>query len=225
MLDERERMEPSSGTDRVDRVKDSTGFDQWAATYDQAVSAWEQFPFLGYRQVLSGIFRIANVSPGMLVLDLGTGTGNLARLFLEADCQVWATDFSQPMLEKAQEKLPNLHTALADLCDALPSGFPERYDRIVSSYAFHHLILDEKAALVQDLARDRLAPGGAIVIGDVSFERALDRDDAWRQFAGLWDPNEYYWSADEFIGRLDVSLHCTYEQVSLCAGLYTVQPA
>jgi len=225
MGSERQRIEPSDETDRVDRPNNSTGFDQWAATYDRTVSAWEQFPLLGYKQVLSAIFCIASVSPGMFVLDLGTGTGNLARLFLEADCAVWATDFSQRMLDKAREKLPNLRTALADLCDPLPSGFPERYDRIVSSYAFHHLVLDEKISLVQDLVRDRLAPSGAIVIGDVSFERAPDRDDARKRFADLWDPEEYYWAADEFAGRLAPPLHCTYKQVSFCGGLYTIRPA
>ena len=227
-MSRRDRLESSDGADGVDRSAGSNAasrFDRWAETYDRAVLASEQFPLLGYRQTLTTVFRAAHVNPGMVVLDLGTGTGNLARLFLEAGCEVWGTDFSQAMLNKACQKLPHLHTRPADLLDPLPSGFPDRYDRIVSSYAFHHLAVGEKLALVRDLARDRLAQGGWIVIGDVAFERAGDRDDARERFADLWDAEEDYWAADEFTERLDAGLQWTYEQVAFCAGVYTIRPA
>jgi len=206
------------------RGRDASGFDRWAETYDCTVSNSQQFPLLGYERTLDAVFRAAQAAAGMVVLDLGTGTGALAGRFLDAGCEVWGTDFSGAMLDRARAKHPRLHTGLANLRDPLPNGFPECYDRIVSSYALHHLTLNEKVALIRHLARDRLTRDGRIVIGDVSFTRSADRAVAREQFAHLWDPEEDYWAADEFTRCLDVTVRCTYEQVSPCAGVYIVEP-
>jgi len=68
-------------------------FDAWADDYDSAVlSADHPFPFAGYQAVLDEIVNQSQVQPAMTVLDLGTGTGNLAAQFLAQGCQVWGMD-------------------------------------------------------------------------------------------------------------------------------------
>jgi putative AdoMet-dependent methyltransferase len=81
-------------------------FDAWAAAYDESTSAATGFPFDGYNLVLDTILKQSDPIGGDTVLDLGTGTGNLAARFLDARCRVWGIDFSGEMLVRARQKLP-----------------------------------------------------------------------------------------------------------------------
>jgi putative AdoMet-dependent methyltransferase len=198
-------------------------FDQWAETYDQDVVSQSRFPFAGYAEVLSTVVGLAEARPGMNVLDIGTGTGNLARRFAEAGCHLWATDFSPSMLERARTKLPNATLMLHDLNAPWPAELQRSFDRIVSGYVWHHFKLEQKVALVAELASDHLAPGGRVILADISFPEAA----ALRRFANevgdAWE-EEYYWLADESIKALQAAgLQATYQQVSECAGVYCVE--
>ncbi|MBK8986226.1 MAG: hypothetical protein IPM39_09115 [Chloroflexi bacterium] len=52
-----------------------TLFDDWAAQYDTAVAAGGQdFPFVGYGEVLDTAVRTAGARPSLRVLELGIGT-------------------------------------------------------------------------------------------------------------------------------------------------------
>ena len=147
-------------------------FDQWAETYDRDVLEPARFPFAGYERVLQTVLRLAGTKPGMRVLDLGTGTGNLAALFLDAGCGVWGTDFSPLMLERARQKLPGAIFVLHDLACPWPPELELRFDRIVSAYVFHHFDLDRKISLLSGLVRQRLASGGKLIVADLSFPDA-----------------------------------------------------
>jgi SAM-dependent methyltransferase len=66
----------------------------------------------------------------------------------------------------------------ADLLECLspPHASAEgSFDAVLSTYALHHLVPDERALLFAELAA-RLAPGGRIVIGDLMFESAAERE-------------------------------------------------
>jgi putative AdoMet-dependent methyltransferase len=62
-------------------------FDDWAESYDTSVSN-DRFPFTGYQDVMTQMVTLAQVRPGMSVLDLGTGTGNLAAGFARLGCNL-----------------------------------------------------------------------------------------------------------------------------------------
>ena len=120
--------------DQQDRAR---FFDHWAGHYDQSIQGDGDFPFNGYEQILDEVTRAAHTQPGMCVLDLGIGTGNLAVRFANLGCRLWGIDFSAEMLGKAIEKLPQAVLVQADLLSDWPTELDRRFDRIVSAYVLH----------------------------------------------------------------------------------------
>ncbi len=200
-------------------------FDAWAENYDQSTREYPDFPFAGYDQVLQAILELTQPQPGQSILDLGTGTANLAVLFDQLGCELWCTDFAPLMLEKARQKLPEAHFALHDLraeWPSAPSEFDRRFDGIVSAYVFHHFELEKKVSLCRELVNQRLAPGGRLVIGDLSFP-SLAAKEAFSHNIPDWE-EECYWLADESIAALrNAGLQVEYRQISGCAGVYRIQ--
>ncbi len=200
----------------------SSEFDPWAETYDHDVATQNRFPFDGYEQALAIVVKLAAPARGMSVLDIGTGTGNLALRFAARGCELWCTDFSEPMLAKAREKLPDAHFVLHDLRAAWPAELNRRFDRIVSAYVFHHFGLEEKVALCKDLTAHHLASGGKLVLADLSFTNRQAMESFAQSVGALWE-QEPYWLADESIQALAAAgLKVAYLQVSVCAGIYTI---
>ncbi len=194
-------------------------FDDWAETYDQDVTGGS-FPFTGYRQVLEMVVHLADARPGMSILDLGAGTGNLSRLFIDLGCRVTATDFSSAMLDKARKRLPGAALIQADLRQSFPAELlGQKFDRIVSAYVFHHFELAEKVSIAIRLA-GLLAAGGRLIIADISFpdQPALE---AVKQAAGANWEEELYWIASETVPELKkAGFDVIYQPVSSCAGVY-----
>lgn len=197
-------------------------FDPWAGTYDEDIQSQGVFPFDGYVRVLETIVTLAEPRAGMSVLDIGTGTGNLAIPFAERGCDLWCTDFSEAMLEKAREKLPQAHFVLADLRADWPIQLDRRFDRILSAYVFHHLELDAKVRVCRELVTQRLAPNGKLIIGDLSFPDAGTMNEFAKSVGDLWE-EEFHWLADESIRALTrAGLNVEYRQISACAGVYRI---
>jgi putative AdoMet-dependent methyltransferase len=198
-------------------------FDEWAEHYDQSVTNTQSFPFTGYEDVLDKVVEIAASHPDMKILDLGIGTGNLALRFDALGCEIWGTDFSAAMLEKARPKLPKAHLYQADLRSDWPSELNRRFDRIVSAYVFHHFELGVKIQIAKQLVRKYLESGGRLIIADIAFrnQRALE---AVKNAAGDEWEDEFYWLADESTAALtQIGLRVEYIQVSSCAGIFTLQ--
>jgi putative AdoMet-dependent methyltransferase len=198
-------------------------FDEWAETYDGSVSI-NQFPFYGYQQVLAKVVALAEALPGMSVLDLGTGTGNLAAGFARLGCELWCTDFSAPMLAQTRQKLPNAHILLHDLRTDLPAEWKRPFDRIVSAYVFHHFELDEKVHILHGLL-PRLAPGGRMVIGDIAFRDQAALDKGKSESGEAWE-DEFYWLVDKSkLALKKAGLRASYRQISVCAGVFDLFPS
>jgi tRNA (cmo5U34)-methyltransferase len=94
------------------------------------------------------------------VLDLGAGTGLLARAVRAAypDARLTLTDGAAAMLDKAREQLGDegVEYLLADLEDALPDG---PWDAVISALAIHHLEDAGKRRLFERV-HAALRPGG-----------------------------------------------------------------
>ena len=203
----------------------ASDFDQWAESYDGDVVANDRFPFAGYPQVLKAVLRAAAPRAGMTVLDIGIGTGNLARLFADAGCRVWGTDYSPGMLAKARLKIPEATMVLHDLRGAWPSQLDRRFDQMVSAYTLHHFELAHKARMLAEMSRDHLEANGQIVIADISFPSLPDMQRFALDVGDLWE-EEPYWVAEQALGALaDAGLSCSYQQVSACGGVYRIEPA
>jgi cyclopropane fatty-acyl-phospholipid synthase-like methyltransferase len=196
-------------------------FDKWARDYDVSVSDGE-FPFDGYEDVLDRVVRQAGAGPHMRILDLGIGTGNLARRFVREGCAVWGLDFSTEMLAQARLNLPQAKLVRADLLGDWPAELSQPFDRVVSAYVLHEFDLETKLRLLQRIASRHLAVGGRIVIADIAFATVVAREEASRRWAAAWDEDEFYWAADEAIAAAEqAGLHGVYEQVSGCGGIFT----
>jgi putative AdoMet-dependent methyltransferase len=202
----------------------SREFDEWADHYDESVHARNDFPFRGYEAALKCVVAEAAVTLPCRVLDLGVGTGNLAKRFVDLGCQVWGIDFSRNMLARARKKIPTVHLAQADLLGSWPEEFHQRFDRIVSAYVFHHLDEAQKIELLVRLCRDYCSTAGRVVIADISF---LTKDDLREERISSkdhWD-EEYYWIAEEITPACErAGLLVRYEQVDDFAGVFIFEP-
>jgi putative AdoMet-dependent methyltransferase len=200
----------------------SEEFDPWAETYDHDVATQNKFPFAGYERALDTVVKLAAPEAGMSVLDIGTGTGNLALRFAEHGCELWCTDFSESMLEKAREKLPEAHFLRHDLRTKWPPELDRRFDRIVSAYVFHHFDLNGKVDLCKELVSRHLTDNGRLVIADLSFKDQNAMDAFARSVGDLWEA-EPYWLVDGSLPALkNANLKVNYVQVSGCAGVYSI---
>ncbi len=198
-------------------------FDRWAGSYDNEVRSDAGFPFAGYDRVLDEIVHLAIAKPGMRVLDLGTGTGNLAARFTALGCEVFGIDFSPKMLAVARRKVPDARFVRGDLLGNWEFLRGERFDLIVSAYVLHEFDLPTKTSILGKLACSHFTTQGRIIIGDIAFPTVKGREEAHRRWAAEWDEGEHYWAADEAIIACEkAGLRARYVQVSSCGGVFVV---
>lgn len=204
----------------------SEGFNLWADGYDESVGLSDdagEYPFAGYRDVLNAVYRAVRSRRAARVLDIGFGTAVLTRRLYDDGSTIYGVDFSERMIELAQEKMPNAVLLRHDFADGLPAPLRnERFDAIISTYAMHHLSDSQKAALLASL-QEHLTPDGIILLGDVAFETrgALE---ACRQASGdAWDDEERYIVFDE-LRRGFPAEKLRFEAFSHCAGILTLLP-
>jgi putative AdoMet-dependent methyltransferase len=141
-------------------------FNEWAETYDQSVAVPDieyAAAFDKYEIILQ---EVANRAFGH-VLEFGPGTGNLTIQLLKKGLTITAVEPSPGMRRKAMEKLKgNVQIVDGDFLSFPPIPSVQT---IVSTYAFHHLTDDEKAATLA-IYSNMLPEGGKIIFADTMFE-------------------------------------------------------
>ncbi|HEY3054360.1 MAG TPA: methyltransferase domain-containing protein [Thermoanaerobaculia bacterium] len=140
------------------------GHDFWTPAYDLAIRLT-----LPERRFKQRLLDAASIGEGMVVVDVGCGTGTLllmgkaqhsATLFVGIDPDPLIMRRARRKLIRAQADAQLLLAAAALLPFASAS-----VDRILSTLTFHHLDLESKVEALEESYRV-LRPGGEIHIGD-----------------------------------------------------------
>jgi 2-polyprenyl-3-methyl-5-hydroxy-6-metoxy-1,4-benzoquinol methylase len=147
--------------------------------WQRRTESWEDHAVAGLEPVIEAVLAESGQSARGVVLDVGAGGGALAVPLASVAQRVIALDLSTRMLERLSrraedEGLDNVEAnsgAIEEL-DLRPASV----DLIVSNYALHHLLDQDKARFVSDAAT-WLRPGGKLVIGDMMLGRGVTRDD------------------------------------------------
>ena len=174
---------------------DSKGFDLWADGYDKSVRLSEEYntyPFAGYKRVLGSIYNTIRSGKGKRVLDVGFGTGILAKRLYDEGYSIAGIDFSERMIETAGEKMPEAELIRHDFSQGLPDSLKGRtFDFIVCTYAIHHLEDEGKITLITELL-GLLSPEGRLLIGDIAFSTEAELEQCRVQSGDDWDDEESY---------------------------------
>jgi SAM-dependent methyltransferase len=102
------------------------------------------------------------VGRGARVVDLGTGTGSLARLFAQHGCEVTGVDIAAPLLEQARRLDGEAGVQVAYVeCPAEATGLPSGAFDVVSAGQCWHWF--DRPAATREVAR-LLASAGTVVI-------------------------------------------------------------
>lgn len=116
----------------------------------------------GWRKAL---VRASGVQPGDLVIDVCTGTGDLALAFAKSGARVVGVDFTAAMVQRAARKAPT--PALAFLRgDALALPIASACARVASIAFGLRNVADHRLALRE--LRRVLAPGGCVLVLEFS---------------------------------------------------------
>lgn len=203
---------------------DQKGFNTWAGTYDANIEASAKgFPFEGYYDVLGFIQGRVRTTSDVRILDLGIGTGLLTADLYSKGAQVVGVDFSENMIEQARGKMPEAAFFQYDFSKPLiPEISSQTFDYIVSSYAIHHVMDEQKITLIDQLVKT-LKPGGAILIADIAFEHAAHLAEVKASTRG-WDEDEYYFVAETLCPSLEARGYTVnYTQISMCGGVLEIR--
>ena len=149
-----------------------------AAGHDWALPLYDPLvKLIGAETAKRALVDQASLHGRQRVLDVGCGTGTLATLIkvTHPESEVTGLDPDPKALARGRQKAERAGASVrfdGGHADELP--YPDAsFDRIFSSFMFHHLPSDRRQRTLQELRRV-LAPGGSLHLLD--FERARQSD-------------------------------------------------
>jgi ubiquinone/menaquinone biosynthesis C-methylase UbiE len=144
-------------------------FSGWADTYDS--SLLNHFLFEPAHALMLG--ELDKLKPAR-VLDIGCGTGKLARRLAQRGSSVVGLDLCEPMVRQARGKLngdgSRVRLAVGD-SEHLPFAAGS-FDAVTCSNSFHHY--PNQAAVVREMFRV-LQPGGRLLVLDGFRDNIIGR--------------------------------------------------
>lgn len=144
-------------------------FDEWSTHYDETITQKDGEyvdVFENYEQILEQSIAALDLPKGSTVLDIGSGTGNLAYTALKQGYRPIGLEPNEKMRALSLQKYPLIPVESGSF---LTIPFEDHsLDAIVSSYAFHHLSDAEKADAIA-LMKTKLRPNGKIIIADTMY--------------------------------------------------------
>ena len=164
-----------------DSVKEADKEKQVKAVFDQVAPKYDLM-----NDVLSfGMHRLwkqyaidrAEIQPGMKVLDIAGGTGDMSLLVqkkLSGTGEVWLSDINHEMLKIGDERLKNAgYHPYVLTCDAEYLPFPDGYfDVLIVSFGLRNMTHKDRA--LREMQRV-LKPGGRLMVLEFSKPVALMR--------------------------------------------------
>jgi len=190
---------------------DDFNHDEYADEYDADVVQEDHPIRAGYEALLEWVIQSADICPDSRVLELGSGTGNLTARLPAACGEVVCVDISPRMEEIARLKSAHLKQRRFIAEDILqvferPLGM---FDRVISTYAVHHLTREEKRLLFEQIWA-HLLPGGRAAFGDLMLENAAQGAAKAAEYcaAGQEDvaesiEEEFFWLLDACLADLE----------------------
>ncbi|MSQ89193.1 MAG: class I SAM-dependent methyltransferase [Betaproteobacteria bacterium] len=137
---------------------------------------------------------IARIRPGERVLDVASGSGDLARAFAARGAQVWMSDINRPMLARGRDRLLDAgRMASVVQCDAerLPFG-NANFDCVSVGFGLRNMT--DKDAALAEMARV-LKPGGRLLV--------LEFSQVWKPLQKPYDLYSFHvlpWLGDKVAG-------------------------
>jgi ubiquinone/menaquinone biosynthesis C-methylase UbiE len=111
-----------------------------------------------YQEMIARHVDLIAAGPGDLVLDAGTGTGNVAQALLARGSRVVGIDFLEPALDICRRKMPGTQFQFGDLSGRL--AFPDaHFDKLTSCNVLYILAPEAQKNAARELYRT-LKPGG-----------------------------------------------------------------
>ena len=155
-----------STADRRDFLP-AAGHDLFLPLYDPIVR------WLGFDRSRQELISQANVKPDHHILDIGCGTGSFVVLLKRQfpTVQVTGLDPDPKALHRAENKLRRVGVSVRldrGFADELPYA-TNSFDRVVSSFMFHHLEEDDKKKTLAEVQRV-LKPGGSFHLLDFTSD-------------------------------------------------------
>lgn len=194
---------------------DKESFDLLAEDKDGIWAENDTYPYAGYKTMLSEIRETILSKPNwkwLNILDLGIGLSPLSKALEDKGLKMSSVD-----MKTNKEK---------DFTMGFPLGFEgKKFDLIVSTYAFHH-ILNPLKPLYLKYITNFLKASGTFIIADLAFESQEDWKNCKASYSTTWDDakGQHYFIHDKYKELLENNFEYTYKQMSLCSGLLTLKP-
>jgi ubiquinone/menaquinone biosynthesis C-methylase UbiE len=160
------------------------GTDDTRQYFDKVAHQWDDMrrTFFG-EGVREAAIRAADITPGLIVADVGTGTGFLAEAALAAGARVIGIDSSAGMLAEVRKRFDQQRfEARAGDLDSLPLAVGE-VDAVLANMVLHHAPDPPRA--IREMTRP-LKPGGRLIITDADSHThewlRTEQHDRWLGF-------------------------------------------